>query len=757
MSSRIAPALALLLLGGCTGEGDGSPTFSRDIAPILFQHCASCHHPEGIAPFSVLAYDEVEARAERIAQATSARTMPPWQPAHGYVEFLNDPSLADEEIDLIVRWVEGGAPEGRRADLPEVPHFDQGWRLGVPDVLLEGSESYLLLPAPTDIYRTFVLPVPLSSTRYVRAIEFRPVIEPAVESGSMPVGDVAMPVHHAVLMVDRTSSSRRLDAQDPELGFESTSSVSQAHAPDGFFLGWTPGNVAAPAPAGLAWRLDPETDLVIQVHMQPVPEPVRVRVEIGLYFTDEAPARVPSALLLHSMAIDIPAGENVYVVEDSLELPVDVEVLSIYPHAHFLAREMDVFAIVPDGSRRWLIRIDDWDFNWQDAYHYAEPIHLPQGSVVHMRYTYDNSPANPQNPHDPPRRTTFGPNSTDEMAEVFIQVLTRDTTDRENLERALTEKAAQSFQEVALFAIQSDPDDPQAHYNFAVLLNRRGARDEAAGAYRRALELREDYPAAHSGLGSVLMEAGNVDEAIRHLRRATELEPEYAYAHLSLANALAVDGDAASAETQYRRAIDVLPEYARAHFNLANLLRDEGRLPDAETEFRRTLELDPDLVPAHFNLANLLGSRGQVDEAIVHYRAALEAEPGFVAAHVNLGFALGSVGRVDEAIDQYRAAISADPASPLAHFSFGNVLYSLGRFGESAAHYRRTVELQPSHAQAHYALGNTLSSMGQIRAALEHLRAAVELDPEAPEPALALETALSALADPDVRDPSSPR
>ena len=189
-----------------TGRPHAPPTFTRDIAPILFDHCAPCHRPGQLAPFSVLEYETVRAHARQIATATARRFMPPWLPEHGYGDFRNERRLRDDQIETIRRWVREGAIEGDPRDRAEVPTFTEGWQLGVPDLVLTLPEPYTLRAEGEDVFRLFVMPIDLASTRYVRGVEFRP--------GNAKV------VHHATLLLDPARSSRRLDADDPEPGYE---------------------------------------------------------------------------------------------------------------------------------------------------------------------------------------------------------------------------------------------------------------------------------------------------------------------------------------------------------------------------------------------------------------------------------------------------------------------------------------------------------------------------------------------------------
>ncbi|HMB79677.1 MAG TPA: cytochrome c, partial [Vicinamibacterales bacterium] len=182
------------------------PTFTKDIAPIVWARCASCHRPGEIGPFSLITYDDVRRHAAQIALVTARRIMPPWKPVAGKGDFQSERRLTDGELESLQQWIAVGAPEGDAASLPPRPNWNDGWQLGVPDLVVRMPEPYTVRADGTDVFRTFVIPIPVSGPRYVRAIEFHP--------GNARV------VHHANLGVDRTRSSRQLDARDPEPGYE---------------------------------------------------------------------------------------------------------------------------------------------------------------------------------------------------------------------------------------------------------------------------------------------------------------------------------------------------------------------------------------------------------------------------------------------------------------------------------------------------------------------------------------------------------
>lgn len=430
--------------------------------------------------------------------------MPPWLPDPEYVRLAGERRLSAEQIAVIQRWATAGAPEGEAADVPAAPVFPDGWQLGPPDLVVMLPEYYAA-PHRTDIYRNLVAPIPLTEARFVSAVELR-----FGNSGA---------VHHARLMVDTTASSRAKDAEDAEPGFAGMDMSglgvrTNAQIPDGFFVGWTPGKIPTRGPQDMAWPLRPGTDLVVQVHLPPRPKPEVVRPLVGIYFARQPPARIPSLIMFNWKMMDIPPGKRDYVVTDSFALPVDVEALSVYPHAHYLATLMEAWARLPDGTRQGLLRIPRWDFNWQDAYQYAEPLALPAGSIITMRYVYDNSAGNPRNPNRPPRRVTYGPNSTDEMGDLILQVVARTARDRRTLERSLSWKY-QSQDEVWFAARE---------VALGNLLALRGENDSALVHLGTALSSRSDA-GVHAALAGALVASGDFTQALAHARVALQLEP----------------------------------------------------------------------------------------------------------------------------------------------------------------------------------------------------------------------------------------
>jgi mono/diheme cytochrome c family protein len=533
-------------------------TFNKEIAPILYSRCATCHRPDGAAPFELISYESAKRRATQIAEATRSRLMPPWKAEPGYGgAFVDQHPLTSEQIDLIDRWAKEGAAEGSPGDRPRVPSFPSGWQLGSPDQVLTFSEPYLLAAGGADTLRVFVIPIPTASRRYVRGLEFRP--------GNSSV------VHHANIRIDRTPRSRQLDADDPQPGYEGLMANSAMY-PDGHFLGWTPGQVAPLLPKGLAWTLDPGTDLVVELHLQPTGKPEKIAPSFGLYYTSEPPSRTPAMLRLGRQDIDIPAGENAYTVTDSYVLPVNVELEAVQPHAHYRAREVRGTATLPDGTMRWLIYIKDWDFRWQHVYRLAKPFALPRGTVLSMQYTYDNSAANPRNPKRPPERAHWGQRSSDEMGNLWIQVQPASDRDLQTLNADFRPKAVADDASGYEMMLRSDPLNVVYHNDAALLYLELAQIPKAVAHFQTVTELRPESAQAFFNLGTARMRGGQLEPAIAELRRSVELDPNYVAARINLGNILAAQGAFDEAILHYRRALALDPGNAVVRDNLNRIL-----------------------------------------------------------------------------------------------------------------------------------------------------------------------------------------
>ena len=347
-------------------------------------------------------------------------------------------------------------------------------------------------------------------------------------------------------------------------------------------------------------------------------------------------------LRLGEQSIDIPAGMKDYVIEDSYVLPVDVEVYSVQPHAHFRAREIKGFATLPDGTTKWLIYIKDWDFNWQDVYRYDRPFGLPKGTTLQMQYTYDNTTNNPRNPDPSPRRVRWGQNSTDEMGDLWIQVLAHTDADRQTLldefhPKVLAEDA-QGYEKM----LEVDPDNTGLHDGVALIYSWLGETDRAVDHYRETVRVTPDSATAHYNLATALAGQGRLDDAIERFRHSLRLNADYALAHNNLGAVLRIQNKVDEAIEHLLRALDLDPENADAHYNLGSALISQGRLDEGIQHYRDALRLTPDLGDAHYQLGRALGAQRRPDEAVAQYRFSLQTNPDWVAPMTDLAWALAT-------------------------------------------------------------------------------------------------------------------
>ena len=431
------------------GPGTAAPTWARDVAPILMNHCVECHRPGEVAPFSLLAYPDAAKRARFIAKTVRARIMPPWSPDGPRGAFVDERRLADEEIDTIARWAGASAPAGDLSRAPAPPPArGGGWRLGPPDLVVRMRRPFTIPAGPEDAYEVFPIPfsldgVPADVVARARIPESDVLAVAAVEvrAGNQRV------LHHAGVFVDTTGVARQREAAAGGNGYASFG--TPGFVPAAYLGGRVPGTTPRFLPSGIAAGVMPMSgDIALQVHYHATGKAESDQSEVGIYFMREPTRRMMDSLFLRSFKLDIPAGTPAFVVVDSIEVPADCILMSVFPHMHLLGREVHASAQMPDGSTRPLIDIGRWSFRWQDHYYYREPFVLPRGTRVQCRWVFDNSAANPSNPYSPPRRIQFGPNSTDEMCGLLLGVIPINLADAPLLLEARTRKMRESIAEL---------------------------------------------------------------------------------------------------------------------------------------------------------------------------------------------------------------------------------------------------------------------------------------------------------------------
>lgn len=578
--------------------GGVTPTFNRDIAPILLSKCASCHRPGEAAPFNLLTYDDARRRASQIAEVTRKRFMPPWPPEENFGHFVGARALSDEEIQQIAAWADSGAPRGDDADLPTAPEFAEGWQLGTPDLVLE-SPDYPLAGGGGDQFRNFVIPVEIDAPRWVAAVELRPT-NPRV-------------THHARLGIDTSHESVRRDAEDEQSGYEG---MAWGEDPDGQLVVWAPGMIAHRGLDGTAWRLQPKTCLVLHTHLQPSGKQETAKFRIGLHFADEPPAVRPLILRIGSRNIDIPAAEPNFKVVDEYVLPVGIDVHAIFPHAHSLCKEIRVHAEQTDGTRQPLIWIKHFDEKWHDQYRYVKPVRIPRGSRLITEFTYDNTDGNVRNRRRPAERTVYGSNASDEMQDVYLQVTTIHADDRAAL--------AEDFQQ-------------------------KEQRSKLVG-YGKTLEAYPDDPWSLEGLASVYLGLNRPQDAVRVLEQRLKQGPAQIHSLALLGMAYLAVGDHSRAEELLRQSIEMDAQFPFSWFGLGRTLAAQNRDSEAVDAYRRTIDLAPALTEASLNLAEVYQKQEHWDDAAAACEGAIRNAPGEPNALLKLGEVRAHQGRYEDAL-----------------------------------------------------------------------------------------------------------
>ena len=429
---------------GCVFEAwDGeraTPTYNRDVAPILAANCLECHREGDVGPFPLDTYESAKRRAKMISLVCADELMPPWFAEEGAGSFRDERRLSDLQVELLEAWAAAGAPEGDPEELLPAPEReDPRWRLGPPDLLVEIPVDFEVPGDGDDIYQYFVIPNELTEDRAITAIDFRP-------------GDPSV-VHHCLAYLDRGGKARLNDEATEEPGFKlfgpnAVRGQARFNSDDRSVVqhiaGWAPGTQPYRLPKGTGARLETGGDFVLEVHYHPTGKATTDRSALALYFADEPVERYTEGLVMGTENINIPPGNGNYWRHVWMELPYDMDLIEASPHMHYLGKMVEVTATLPDGLEEPLIKIDGWDFRWQGAYFYREPVSLPKGTRIDAYFQFDNSSTNPFNPSSPPIRVEEGWRTTDEMCLFFFTVVPEEGADIERIHEAMYDSFGRS-------------------------------------------------------------------------------------------------------------------------------------------------------------------------------------------------------------------------------------------------------------------------------------------------------------------------
>jgi Copper type II ascorbate-dependent monooxygenase, C-terminal domain len=417
-----------LLLFTFAAVAPAEVTYTRDISRMVQTKCQQCHRPNDVAPFALMSYDDVVTYGDDIKSSLTQNKMPPWKPVPGYNEFRDSYALNDEDRATFVAWIDAGMPQGDPADAPDpVPVSDSPWQLGDPDMVLTIPE-YTPPPRVSDTYRCFVLPTGLTENRFIAATQALP--------GNPQI------THHVLLFLDEIGEAEKLDGADGQPGYScfggpnltsvvTTGNLLAAPLASTDFLhglmlgGWVPGSRARRLPEDIGIPIPKGARIVMQVHYHPAGREGSDQTQLGIWFADTT--KIAHRLInvpIANMTFQIPAGAANYQVEAKLTTPLAVKVITIAPHMHNLGRQIKVEVQgLGSATAQPLIRIDDWDFNWQGFYTLAQPAAVAAFSTVKVTAVYDNSDGNPKNPNNPIVPVGWGERTIDEMCLAFIGVI----------------------------------------------------------------------------------------------------------------------------------------------------------------------------------------------------------------------------------------------------------------------------------------------------------------------------------------------
>lgn len=399
--SLFALCSAVLIASEGASASDRKLTYSRDVAPIFNEHCVVCHRPNEIAPMSLLSYEETRPWAKSVRKAVLLREMPPWDADPSIGRFRNDISLSQDKIDTIVQWIDQGAMEGDPKDMPRAPVFPTGWQLGEPDHVIDlGTVD---VPASgEDLFVNKAIKLDLPEDRWVRAVE--------VQVGNRDV------LHHLGVFkgfVQMGEGMELLNEIPPKERVTRSLDVLSI---------WAAGTPSTSFPDGMGHGIKKDSVISFNMHFHPFGEAATDRTRVGLYFgSGDLEKEVTTAFALNS-GILVPAGDNDYTSRAAHVFGDDSLIVSFFPHMHFRGKEMTYYMTYPDGRSETLLRVPNYDFNWQWIYYPEEPIEVPKGSRLDVVARYDNSSDNEANPN-PEIDVLFGDNTTEEMLIGFVDII----------------------------------------------------------------------------------------------------------------------------------------------------------------------------------------------------------------------------------------------------------------------------------------------------------------------------------------------
>ncbi len=383
------------------------PTFTKDVAPILYKNCTTCHRPGEIAPMSLLTYEDARPWAKAIRDEVSERNMPPWHADAPHGTFLNERGITDEERETLVKWASRGAPKGKPEDLPPQPQYPDGWSMGKPDIILEMPEPYKVPADGVVAYEYVYIPTNFTEPKWVQAIEVRP-------------GDRSV-VHHVLVYYRAKPDLQRSPVLQPNKQLsqmpESPTGLLPRRKdlpPARLIATYAPGTNPEVLPTGTALRLEPGGIIELQMHYTTNGEAAVDRTKVGLILSKDPSPREIRPSHFFNGTLNLPAGAADVSVEADVEFLQDATVWGLFPHTHLRGKKWEYKLVLPDGTSKTVLSVPKYDFNWQTYYMFREPLQVPKGAKLVSTAWYDNSPKNKANP-DPTVDVKWGDQTWEEM------------------------------------------------------------------------------------------------------------------------------------------------------------------------------------------------------------------------------------------------------------------------------------------------------------------------------------------------------
>ena len=405
---------------------EATPVFTKDVAPILYKNCATCHRPGGLGPFSLLDYDSAKANIADIKDAVKTGYMPPWHAEGPHGTFLNDRRLSDEEKQTILRWIDGGAKKGDVKALPPKPVFATGWELGTPDAIVAMPDDFVVPASGTVEYQYFEVPTNFTEDKWVQAMEYMPGAREVVHHvlvyakvppalGAAAAAPVAATPGAAPAPRPRPLFVRKTQYEGTE---EPPARLDKLHPPPrqlGTLIGGTaPGTNVMRLPPGTAMRLRAGTVLTFQMHYTAKGHEMHDRTSVGFKFANAEPEEEIRMGAFINTALKLPAGAKDVPVPAELEPTETIKIWGLLPHTHLRGVRWKYTLEKPDGTSEVILDVPRYDFNWQTYYFFATPLEITAGSKLKSMAWYDNSATNKSNP-DAKMDVKWGDQTWEEM------------------------------------------------------------------------------------------------------------------------------------------------------------------------------------------------------------------------------------------------------------------------------------------------------------------------------------------------------